>query len=193
MAHINLLDWREALREERKKQFMTWLGLGLVFAAAVVFLAMSYMSSRIEHQTARNNLLRAEIKAVEQKIKEIEELERVKDNLLARMRVIEQLQASRSATVHFFDELVSTLPDGVFLTSVKQTGRNVTIKGVAESNGRVSSYMKNLSQSPWFEKDPRLVVIKTVEQNRIRQSEFELQVKQRTTADTTADGGEVVE
>ena len=95
--------------------------------------------------------------------------------------------------MHFFDELVSTLPDGVFLTSVKQTGRNVTIKGVAESNGRVSSYMKNLSQSPWFEKDPRLVVIKTVEQNRIRQSEFELQVKQRTTADTTADGGEVVE
>lgn len=184
MAHINLLDWREALREERKKQFTVWVVLGLLFGGGVVFLAMSYMSSQIDHQNARNNLLKQEIKAVEQKIKEIEELERVKDNLLARMRVIEQLQASRSATVHFFDELVTTLPDGVFLTEVTQSGRNVTIKGTAESNGRVSTYMKNLARSPWFEKDPRLVVIKTVQQNRIRQSEFELQVKQRTSAAT---------
>src|SRR3546814_10243322 len=81
---------------------------------------------------------------MDQKIKEIEDLERVKSNLLARMRVIENLQANRSATVHFFDEIVSTLPDGVNLTSLKESGGAVTIDGIADSNGRISTYMKNL-------------------------------------------------
>ncbi len=181
MARINLLDWRAARREQRKQQFVLWCGLGVLFAAAVVGAAYIYMDRAIEFQKGRNELLRQEIAAVEQKIKEIEELERVKQNLLARMRVIEELQASRSATVHFFDELVNTLPDGVYLKSVVQRGNNVTISGVAESNGRVSTYMRNLERSPWFD-NPKLVVIRAVEQNRIRAAEFELTVKTRTTA-----------
>src|SRR3546814_3576895 len=82
------------------------------------------------------------------------------------MRVIEKLQANRSATVHFFDEIVSTLPDGVNLTSLKESGGAVTIDGIADSNGRISTYMKNLDASPWFS-DPRLVVIKTNDKNKL--------------------------
>jgi type IV pilus assembly protein PilN len=112
------------------------------------------------------------------------------------MRVIEELQASRSATVHFFDELVTTLPDGVNLTLIKQSGTNVTIEGTAESNGRVSTYMKNLDASPWFD-DPRLVVIKTGEKSSLRRSDFTLQVKNLTKAnakqEADAAAGEIIE
>ena len=181
MARINLLDWRAAQREERKKQFGVWAGLGLLLAAAVIGAGWMYMTRAIDFQKSRNDLLRQEIAAVEQKIKEIEELERVKQNLLSRMRVIEELQASRSATVHFFDELVDTLPNGVYLKSVVQKGNSVTIAGLAESNGRVSTYMRNLEASPWFDK-PSLVVIRAVENNRVRSADFELTVKNLTTA-----------
>lgn len=185
MARINLLDWRAAQREERQKQFGVWAGLGLLLAAAVVGAGWMYMNRAIDFQKSRNDLLRQEIAAVEQKIKEIEELERVKQNLLSRMRVIEELQASRSATVHFFDELVNTLPDGVYLKSVVQRGNSVTIAGLAESNGRVSTYMRNLERSPWFDK-PSLVVIRAVENNRVRSADFELTVKNLTKAKSGA-------
>ncbi|MEC9357814.1 MAG: PilN domain-containing protein [Pseudomonadota bacterium] len=178
-TRINLLDWRSERRERRKKQFVAMMGIGLGVGVVVVGIALFLMKSTIAYQQSRNDFLKQEITAVDQKIKEIQELERVKENLLARMRVIEQLQASRSATVHFFDEIVSTLPDGVYLTAVKQQGSGVTIDGIAESNGRVSTYMKNLDASEWFA-DPRLVVIKTTEQNRLRQSEFTLQVTNLT-------------
>ncbi|MBI3171738.1 MAG: PilN domain-containing protein, partial [Hydrocarboniphaga effusa] len=105
--------------------------------------------------------------------------ERVRANLLSRMRVIEELQASRTASVHFFDELVNTLPDGVYLTGFKQQGGQVTLDGIAESNGRISTYMKNLDVSSWFA-DPRLVIIKTGEKDRRRKGEFQLTVKKLT-------------
>ena len=178
-TRINLLDWRSERRERRKKQFVVMMGIGLGMGVVVVGIALFLMKSTMAYQQSRNDFLKQEITAVDQKIKEIQELERVKENLLARMQVIEQLQASRSATVHFFDEIVSTLPDGVYLTAVKQQGSGVTIDGIAESNGRVSTYMKNLDASYWFA-DPRLVVIKTTEQNRLRQSEFTLQVTNLT-------------
>ena len=191
-TRINLLDWRSERRERRKKQFVAMMGIGLGVGVVVVGIALFLMKSTIAYQQSRNDFLKQEITAVDQKIKEIQELERVKENLLARMRVIEQLQASRSATVHFFDEIVNTLPDGVYLTAVKQQGSGVTIDGIAESNGRVSTYMKNLDASEWFA-DPRLVVIKTTEQNRLRQSEFTLQVTNLTRPGAaTADDSEVL-
>ncbi|MCK9194871.1 MAG: PilN domain-containing protein, partial [Nevskia sp.] len=94
---------------------------------------------------------------------------------------IEQLQQSRAASVHFFDEIVNTIPEGVYLTAVKQNGQSVTIDGIAESSGRISAYLKNLDGSPWF-KDPKLVVIKTAEKNKQRNSEFTLQVTNLTRA-----------
>lgn len=177
MKTINLLDWRAERRERRKQQFIKLAGGGALLAALIVFGSMKFMDGAVTHQDARNDLLKREIALIDRKIKEIEELERVKANLLARMRIIEELQASRSETVHFFDEIVATLPDGVHLTLVRQQGRATTIEGVAESNGRVSTYMKNLDASEWFT-NPRLVVIKTRQTNNSasRSSDFTLQV-----------------
>lgn len=181
MTKINLLDWRAERRQRRKQQFMLLLGITFLASAALVGIAYFAMDEAISHQQDRNKILQNEIAALDKQIKEIQELQKVKANLLARMRVIEQLQQSRSATVHFFDEIINTLPDGVYLTSVKQTGTDVTLDGVAESNGRISAYMKNLDSSPWF-KDPKLVVIRTSDKNRLRSSEFELKVTNLTKA-----------
>ena len=181
MTKINLLDWRSARREQRKRQFLALLGIAFLASAGAVFIAYLGMDEAISHQQARNKILQTEIAALDKQIKEIQELQKVKANLLARMRVIEQLQQSRSATVHFFDEIINTLPDGVFLTGIKQSGNDVTLDGVAESNGRISAYMKNLDASPWF-KDPKLVVIHTVDQNHLRSSQFQLKVTNLTKA-----------
>ena len=175
LIKINLLDWRAGLRQQRKKQFINATAGALVATAGVVVLGLLSMNRAIENQQERNQILKDEIVLIEKQIKEIEELERVRDNLLARMQVIEQLQQSRAQIVHYFDELVNTVPEGVYLTSVKQQGATTSIDGVAESNGRVSTYMKNLDASPWFN-DPRLVVIKTTESGARRLSNFSLQV-----------------
>lgn len=175
-VRINLLDWRQERRDRFKKQFLILLGLGAGAALALVIFVYLLATQAVEHQQARNDYLKQQIAETEKKIKEIQDLAKTKANLLARMRVIEQLQSSRSAMVHFFDEIVNTLPDGVTLTGIKQVGPNVTLEGVAESNGRVSTYMKNLENSQWFDV-PKLVVIKTSEKDKTRKSEFTLEVK----------------
>ncbi|MFT4045103.1 MAG: PilN domain-containing protein [Solimonas sp.] len=175
-TRINLLDWRKERRERRKKEFAALLGLGVLAAVVVVAAAYAAMTAEFDNQRAHNERLKSEIKEMDKKITEIAELEKVKNNLLARMRVIEELQANRAATVHFFDEIVGTLPEGVSLTGLKQDGDRVTIDGLADSNGRISTYMKNLDASPWFS-DPRLVVIKSSDKDRQRKSEFTLSVK----------------
>jgi len=187
-TRINLLDWRAARRARRRKEFLTMLGLGLGAGVALLGLGYMTMTGAVDHQNQRNAYLTAQIRDLDKQIKEIEELEKVKANLVSRMNVIQQLQESRSATVHFFDEIVNTLPDGVNLESIKQSGQNVTIEGTAESSGRISAYIKNLDASPWF-RNPKLVVIKTGEKNKQRNSEFTLQVTNLTKATADGDGG----
>lgn len=189
---INLLDWRAERRELRKRQFFQMLALGGLVGVIVAGSLYFHASGAVEHQRARNQYLTQQVAEIDQKIKEIEGLERTRDNLLARMRVIESLQSSRSASVHFFDEVVNTLPEGVSLTLLRQKGTQVTIEGVADSNGRVSAYMKNLDASEWFD-DPRLVVIRATEAGRGRASEFTLQVKSRNQAAEGADGAEDIQ
>lgn len=176
MITINLLDWREARREARKNRFLATLGLAAVLSAGVVMLGWSWFDQAIEHQKQRNGFLENEIAKIERQIKEIRELEKVRDNLITRMRIIERLQQSRAQIVHYFDQVVETLPEGVYLTSLKQSGTSTTVNGVAESNGRVSAYMVNLDESPWFN-DPQLVVIKTRNQDRRRFADFTLNFK----------------
>ena len=185
---INLLDWRTELTTFRQQQFMAMLGLGFVVAAGSVFMVTVGVQGAIDHQRERNAFLTNQIAEMDKKIKEIEELEKVKANLLARMKVIEELQASRTAMVHFFDEIVNTLPDGVYIKTLKQAGSAVTVDGVAESNGRVSAYMKNIESSRWFT-EPRLIVINTKDVARRRQAEFQLQFKNLTKEKPAAQGG----
>lgn len=184
---INLLDWRTELNTLRQNQFFAMLGTGAAVAIGAIFIVWYGVSGAIEYQQERNLFLQAQIDEMDKKIKEIEELEKVKANLLARMKVIEELQASRAAMVHFFDEILNTLPEGVYIKSLKQTGGSVAILGVAESNNRVSAYMKNIESSRWFA-EPKLVVINTKDVNKRRQSEFQLQFKNLTRQKAPAAG-----
>lgn len=189
MTRINLLDWRAERREARRREFLSMIGLAVLVAGAILFVSYLAMQEALSYQNDRNKLLEQTIADIDKQIKEIEDLQKTRDGLISRMKIIERLQQSRSGTVHFFDELVNTLPDGVFLTHVKQEGQSVTIDGTAESNGRISAYMKNLDASPWFD-DPQLVVIHTGEKNRQRTSDFTLKVKNLTnSADTKKSGG----
>lgn len=187
MTRINLLDWRQARRDLRKQQFLRLLGLAATASALLVLLALFLASGAVDHQVARNEYLKQQIAETDLKITEIQDLEKTKANLLARMRVIESLQASRTATVHFFDEIVNTLPDGVSLTALKQVGGSVTLSGVAESTGRISTYLKNLDASAWFA-DPKLVEIKTFEKDKQRKAEFTLQVRNMSDATSKTQG-----
>lgn len=180
---INLLDWRTERKNLRQQQFVAMVMAGALLAVTAVGLMWYSVTDSVDYQRQRNDFMRQQIAEMEKKIKEIEELEKVKQNLLARMKVIEELQASRSAMVHFFDEIVNTLPEGVFIKSLKQSATGVVVDGVAESNNRVSSYMKNIESSSWFS-EPRLVVINTKDVGKRRQSEFTLQFKTLTRGKT---------
>ena len=158
MARINLLPWRAERRKLRQKEFMTMVGFAAIAAVAIAFLISSYYGAQITGQNERNDFLRGQIKQVDKQIDEIKALDEKKSKLLARKEVIEQLQANRSKMVHLFDSLVRTIPDGVILTSVKQEGDKLTLQGRAQSNSRVSIYMRNLEGSGWMTK-PELSVI----------------------------------
>jgi type IV pilus assembly protein PilN len=162
MPRINLLPWRAELRTRRRNQFFIGLGASLGAAGLAVLASNFVMGSIIDNQNGRNELLKAEISALDKRIADILELEAKKERLLARMEIIQELQRSRPEIVHVFDELVRTLPDGVRLTSVKQTGRRLEIKGDAESNTRVSAFMRNIDKSKWLTQ-PDLQVVEVRE------------------------------
>jgi type IV pilus assembly protein PilN len=158
MARINLLPWRAERRKLRQKEFMTMLGLSAAAGVVLWFLINTYYNNQISGQNDRNTYLHDQITQVDKQITEIDQLDKKKSKLLARKRVIEQLQANRSQMVHLFDSLVRTIPDGVILTSIKQDGDKLTLEGRSQSNARVSTYMRNLEGSGWMTK-PDLSII----------------------------------
>ena len=172
MARINLLPWREEMRAEKTRQFVSLLGLSVFMTIAIIALVHVSVATQIGHQEFRNDILTKEIDRLDQALKEIKELENTKDELLSRMEVIQSLQARRPQIVHLFDEIVRTVPEGIYLTGVKQTGKALTIDGVAESNGRVSAYMRNIDASEWMS-TPKLKVIET-RKGTLRSSDFVL-------------------
>jgi len=184
MARINLLPWRDELRKERQKQFQTIAGLAALLMLAIIALVHIRMGAIIDNQQSRNSYLESEIKVLDKRIKEIQDLEKEKARLLARMDIIQQLQGSRPQVVHVFDELVTTLPDGVYLTSIKNTGTGITLDGFAQSNARVSSYMRKVDNAGWLS-DPRLNVIETKDEKGQRISKFVLNVRQTSPGSET--------
>jgi type IV pilus assembly protein PilN len=159
MPHINLLPWRDELRKRREKDFIITAVIAALLMGGVVLGVHLHYESRIAYQDQRNTFIEAEITALDKKIEEIEDLKKERDRLIARTKVIQNLQAGRPEIVHVFDELVTTLPDGVYYTKVAQKGRALNLQGVAQSNARVSSLMRSLETSTWFE-NPSLVEIK---------------------------------
>ncbi len=174
---INLLPWREELRQEQKKQFGIVTGLMMFLAAAIVGLIHLQMVAKIDYQLSRNTFMSSEISKLDEEIAEIRELRKVRRSLVESMEVIQDLQRSRPSIVHLFTEIVKTVPNGVYLESLTQTGDNLLVNGQAESNARVSTYMRNLDASDWL-KAPNLKVIEIEDIKVNRISTFTLTVKQ---------------
>ena len=189
MAHINLLPWREELRKQKQKEFISTSTISAVLAGVLVLVAHLYVNGKIEYQNQRNNYIQTEIDILNKRIGRIQELESMKQGLLARMNVIQDLQSSRPESVHMMDELVRSLPDGVFLNLFKQRNKNLTLEGIAQSNARVSDYMRNIDTSEWF-RDPHLDLIRTTESNRRRIANFTLRGQQRARTMNEAGNGE---
>lgn len=177
MTKINLLPWREMRRRERDRQILTGSVLSWALMGLVVFYGWWHMNGLIDFQNRRNSFLKQETAVLDKQIKEIREIKRRKEALLARMEVIQQLQSNRTQIVHVFDDLVRKLPKGVYLTSLKKKGKNITLAGYAQSNARVSSLMRNLDSSDWFA-NPNLNVINVTPSGESRVSKFTLQVKE---------------
>jgi type IV pilus assembly protein PilN len=177
ITQINLLPWREEHRQEQKKQFAVMAVMTCVLAIAIVGLIHFQMQAKINYQLSRNGFITDEINKVNGQIEEISELQKVRRSLVERMEVIQDLQGSRPSIVHLFTEIVSTVPNGVYLESLIQTDTKLEINGQAESNSRVSTYMRNLSASEWL-KEPNLTVIEIRDITVNRISTFTLTVDQ---------------
>lgn len=177
MAKINLLPWREELRRQRQTEYLTIVGICAALTLAIWGGIHWHFQERIDYQNSRNSFIQEENKKLDKKIQEIKKLEREKDRLLARMKAIETLQTSRPIIVHIFDELVTSLPEGVFLREISQVGSKITIRGAAQSNARVSNYMRNVEKSDWL-KDPSLDIIQSASQDGRRIANFVLKFKQ---------------
>jgi len=190
MTCINLLPWRETRRKEQQRQFFSIAGGAAVLMAMIVLYIHIHVSGLIELQSQRNKFLEEEIVKVEAKIVEIKTIESKKEQLLARMGIIQQLQTRRPAIVHLFDELAKAVPSGMYLTNVSQQGKMLVIEGVAQSNARVSAFMRNLDASDWFN-NPRLEVIEANSKDLVRTSNFKLAVNQVASEGDSAEQDEV--
>ena len=182
MARINLLPWREERREERRKRFLLVLTGVLVGSVGALFIANQVINSAIERQIARNDYIGKQIAVVDERIKQISDLKARRQQLVERMRVIQDLQGNRPISGRIFDQLARTLPDGVYFTEVKMAGKTLSITGAAQSNNRVSDLMRNLDASDWFDA-PSLTEVKATTAGQLDQANvFQLTVRQAQTA-----------
>jgi type IV pilus assembly protein PilN len=193
MASINLLPWRERRREERKKAFFVMLGISAAIAGAIVGAGILYIKSEISNQTARNNYLTTTIAELDTKIAEIRDLQQQKQDLTERMAVIQDLQGRRPVIVRLFDELVRTLPEGVYYNSIIRTEDTIALSGIADSANRVSTLMRYLEDSEWFA-DASLKGVNEApptigpDGQQIPNQSFDLTVRVTTAGDETVEG-----
>lgn len=179
MPSINLRPWREELRAERQRNFITSLIAILVVAVALIFLWQDFVSTQIETQKSRNNYLNSSTAELDKKTKEIAELKKEKKELLDRMKVIQDLQGTRPVIVRVMDELVRTLPDGLYYESLDRVGTQITITGLAESNNRISGLMRNFETSVWFA-NPNLKDVSAIKTDDGTLNSFDLSIQQVT-------------
>ena len=184
MIRINLLPHRELRRKQQQKDFFFMLGGVAVFGVFCWFGVHSYLNGLLEEQNGRNTYLEGEIASLDKQIEEIKKVQEQTTALLQRKKIVESLQANRAETVYLLDQLVRQLPDGVYLKGVQQKGNKVSINGFAQSNARVSTFMRNLESSPYLEK-PSLVEIHAITEKNSRLSEFSLNVLLTRTKEDT--------
>ncbi len=175
MIRINLLPHRELKRKQRQREFFVMLGAVAVLGVTIWFAGHYSLSNQLDEQKGRNGYLESEIATLDSQISEIKKLKELSDALLQRKKVVESLQANRLETVYLLDQLVRQLPDGIYLKAIQQKGNRINITGFAQSNARVSTFMRNLESSPYLEK-PSLIEIKAVTERNLRINEFSLAV-----------------
>jgi type IV pilus assembly protein PilN len=173
MPRINLLPWREQERKVRRREFMVALGGAAIAGVILVGFGKILYASWIDGQNAKNTILKKEILKLDAQIADIQDLENRKQRLVARMEIIEKLQRKRPEIVHLFDELVKTVPEGIYLTQIKETGKKLEMKGVAQSSTRVSTFMRNIDSSSWMD-NPQLQVVETSKDSATGGSSFTL-------------------
>ncbi|MBA3581184.1 MAG: PilN domain-containing protein [Gammaproteobacteria bacterium] len=176
-TRLNLLPWREELRRQKTTEFSILAGVVIVATLIVAAGAWFQIGLMIDHQKTRNQYLESQINVLQTKLDKIKELETVKNNLLARMNIIQELQRSRPEVVHLFEEIVKTIPDGLWVSKINQQNKKLSIEGLAESNARVSAYMRNLEASTWL-KNPVLDVITADKETKVAQ--FTLSAEQES-------------
>ncbi len=189
MIRINLLPHRELKRAARRRQFNILLGIAVAAGVVTVVLGHSLIAARQSGQEARNAYLEQEIVKLDAQIGEIKKIREQTQALLERKQVVETLQSNRTEVVHLFDQMIRLLPDGLYLKSFKQAGNTINLSGYTQSSARVSTLMRNLEDSPWFE-SANLIEIKSATVNNLRANEFVLSIKQtRQQAEETNDKG----
>lgn len=185
---INLLPWREERRKQQQQEFMVMLIAAALLGGLLFWLWQGSIDQQITDQRARNSHIQAKTSELDEKIKEIKELKARRDELVARMQVIQSLQGNRPSIVYVFDQLVKTMPDGVYYNEIKREGELFTLEGLAESNNRISRLMRNLDQSDWF-KEANLLNVTAVDDGS-GVSRFLLTVKQASTNNTEEEKNE---
>ncbi len=188
MIRVNLLPHRQVKREVRQREFGLMAGFSAISAAFIIFVFWSYIENQVERQTERNRRLDVAIVALDKEIADIKNLKDQISAMLERKQVVENLQDSRSQAVIVLDELSRQLPEGIYLRSIKQQGGLVSVEGVADTNARVATLVRNLSKSSWLE-SPNLVEISSLLINNLKQNAFTLNV--RIKAPKTGDAGSV--
>lgn len=176
MAKINLLPWRDELRKKQQQDFVAGIGAAIVVTVLILILVYMYIEGMKEHQGFRNQMLKNEIAELDKKIAEIKDIEDKKSKLLTKIDVIQKLQESRPEIVHLFDELPKTTPEGVYLTKFVQLDAVLTLDGKAESNARVSNFMRAIESSEWLN-TPVLGVIKGEGKNNGEMNDFSMTAK----------------
>ena len=177
MPRINLLPWRTELRQRRKKEFLVALAGSVIVALGTIYLSKLTVQGWTSAQQGRNEILKGEIAELDKQIQEITGLENQRDRLVARMRVITQLQRSRPEVVHLFDELVNAIPEGVHLLEVAQRGARIELRGSAQSSTRVSALMRNIDDSEWL-RQPGLEGVEFVTAGTERNAQFKVFAEQ---------------
>jgi type IV pilus assembly protein PilN len=176
MAKINLLPWREELRKKKQQDFISGVGLGILLVCLLLIVVYMYIEGLKEFQERRNKMIQDEITILDKRIQEIKDIEEKKNKLLTKIDVIQKLQESRPEVVHLFDELTKITPDGVYITKFTQTGTLLSMDGKAESNARVSAFMRTIDNSPWLN-SAVLGVIKGQGKNNLEMNDFSLTAK----------------
>ena len=175
MIRVNLLPHRQVRREARQREFGLMAAFAAIAASVIIFLGWTYINSQTEAQTERNGRLDKAIVSLDKEIADIKDLKDQISAMLERKQVVENLQTNRSQAVILLDELSRQLPEGMYLKSIKQQGNVITIEGVADTNERVATLVRNFSTSNWLE-SPNLIEIKSVVVNTLKQNAFTLSV-----------------